>query len=210
MKTHFIEYCSREFGHRGGEYSSDLFSISVPHGSIPEDTVITVSIGITFCTELMSLLPPRFKAVSPVVELCVKEQPKFKFLKPVTIRIQHYLDICSESSVESMRVHFLKSGHNLCCFHLTDGREEFPRESNYGVLSIDHFCTFCIAADKAKIDPSSVYCYIMRILPRHISSSKWDAVYCICLYTCSIVRSKSKLCVQCIQIVAYMAKYRLL
>ena len=188
IRTSFIEHYSKEFSSTGGQHCTNLFGMFIPSGSIPQNKIITIDIGITFCTELMSLLPPEFKAVSPIVKVCIKEEPDFRFLKPIKIQLQHYLDLQSEGTSNSINIHFLKSGHNLSCFHVTDGVEEFDCNTQYGKLIIDHFCTFCIAADKTKIDPCSIYCHIIRVIPRQICRPKWDAIYCVALYTCTIVR----------------------
>lgn len=187
IHTKFIEHDTLTFDSRGGEHFIDSYGIVIPSGAIPEGKVVTINIGITVCTQLMSLLPPDLKAVSSIMELCVVEEPNFKFCKPIEVQMPHFLDVESVEDLDYLNLHFLKSGHNLACFHATDGIEEFNRDTHCGILSIDHFCSFCIAANKSGIDACQIYYHIIRVMPRQITQPKWDIIFCINLYTCSRV-----------------------
>ena len=177
------------FNSRGGAYSLDNCTLTIPEGAVPQDKVITVRIGVSISTPLTSLLPLGLRPVSPIVQLCTLFEPKFKFLKPVTIEIQHFLEITQEEDITAMNLHFLKSDHGLPCFHKTDGQEAFMPHTHHGTLKIDHFCSFCIAGDENKIDTSSVYYYLMSVIPKEIVTCKWDVIYCVVLITCSKVSS---------------------
>lgn len=185
--TKYIDHAIMTFDSNGGVWSFENCSLSVPEGAIPKETIIVVEIGVSICTQLTALLPLGLQSVSPIIQLCVLNDPKFKFTKPVTIQIEHHLDITNHSDVKSMNLHFLKSLHGLPCFHTTDGKEEFTAGTHHGTLAIDHFCSFCIAADITSIDASKVYYYVMSAIPRRVITSKWEIVYCITLYTCSRV-----------------------
>ena len=188
LNTKFVDHAIMTFDHNGGTWTFENCSLSVPEGAISKDKVIAVEIGVAICTQLMALLPLGLRSVSPVVQLCVLNEPKFRFAKPVMIQIDHFLDIAHCGDVKSMNMHFLKSLHGLPCFHTTDGVEEFAAGTHHGTLTIDHFCSFCIAADVTSIDTSKVYYYVMSVVPRHVIGPKWEIVYCITLYTCSRVR----------------------
>lgn len=194
LDTKFIDHAIMTFDGNGGTWSFENCSLSIPAGAIPKEKVIAVRIGVSICTQLTALLPLGLKPVSPIIQLCVLKEPKFKFAKPVTIQIEHCLDIAHYSDVKFMNLHFLKSLHNLPCFHTTDGVQEFSTGTHHGTLTIDHFCSFCIAADIASIDASKVYYHVMSVIPKHVVAPKWEIVYCIALYTCSRVREKPWSC----------------
>ncbi len=185
--TNYIDHVVKTFDVNGGACKLENCTLSIPKGCVPQDKVIAIEIGVTICTELTSLLPLDMTPVSPIIQLCVLNEPNFKFAKPVTIQILHFLDIACDEDVQTMDLHFLKSYHNLPCFHTTDGQEDFPANAHHGTLTIDHFCSFCIAASKTSVDTSRIYYYIMSVMPKEIVSPKWDIIYCIALFTCSRV-----------------------
>ena len=186
-ETVYIDHTIATFDETGGMCSLDGCTLTIPQGAIPKDEVIAIRIGVSICTPLTSLLPLGVRPVSPVVQLCTLDQPHFKFSKPVTIKIQHFLDIAREEDVKTMNLHFLKSSHNLYCFHTTDGLEVFMPHTHHGTLKINHFCSFCIAAEKSSVDASSVYYYLMSVIPKQVLTHKWDVIFCVALYTCSRV-----------------------
>ena len=179
----------------GGLYSYGEYSLFIPEGAIPRNKTVTIDIGIMICThlKLTSLLPLDAIPVSPIMQLCVVDEPKFKFNKAVKIQMAHILDITHHSEVKEMNLQFLKSNHNQPCFHTTDGLEEFNPCSNHGTIAITHFCSFCIAADKTSVDASKIYYYIMNVIPKNITTPKWDIIFCVTLYTCTRVSSHLKL-----------------
>ena len=187
IQTVYTEHVIMTFDTNGGTYSLEGCTLTIPEGAIPKDKVISIRIGVSICTELTSLLPLGQKPVSPIVQLCILMEPKFKFAKNVTVQIPHCLDVSREEDVKEMNVHFLKSSHNLPCFHTTDGSETFTPNAHHGILSINHFCSFCIAADKTSIDASRVWYYMMSAIPKQIVGQKWDIVFCVTLLTCSKV-----------------------
>ena len=184
IDTNYVDHVVKTFDANGGVCKLENCTLSIPKGAIPQDKVVAIEIGVTICTELMSLLPLDMTPVSPIIQLCVLNDPKFKFTKPVMIQILHFLDISCDEEVQTMNLHFLKSYHNLPCFHTTDGQEEFPANTHHGTLTINHFCSFCIAAGKASFDPGKVYYYIMSAIPKRIVSPKWEIIYFIIHSTC--------------------------
>ena len=54
-------------------------------------------------------------------------------------------------------------------------------------MKTDHFCSFCIAADKRSVDASSAYYYLISVIPKQVPTQKWDVIFCVTLYTCSRV-----------------------
>ena len=185
--TTYIDHTVMTFDSNGGTWRLENCNLSIPEGAIARDKIIAIEIGVSVSTQLVSLLPRGLKSVSPIIQLCVLNEPKFKFAKPVTIQIQHFLDITHSRQINAMNLHFLKSYHDLTCFHPTDGAEEFQAGAHHGTLSINHFCSFCIAAHESSIDASRVYYYVMSAIPRQTLRPKWEAVFCIVLYTCTRV-----------------------
>jgi hypothetical protein len=189
LDTKYVDHAIMTFDSNGGTWSFENCSLSIPEGAIPKEKIIAVEIGVSICTQLTALLPLGLRSVSPIIQLCLLNEPKFKFTKPVMIQIEHFLHISHRSDVKSMNLHFLKSSHGLPCFHTTDGVEEFTAGTHHGTLTIDHFCSFCIAADITSIDACKVYYYVISVIPKHVIVPKWEIVYCIALYTCSRVRT---------------------
>ena len=189
-ETRYIDHSIVTFDSSGGACSLDNCTLTIPEGAIPKDKVIVVKIGVSISTPLTSFLPQGLRLVSPIVQLCTLFEPKFKFLKPVTIEIQHFLST-QKKDIMAMNLHFLKSDHNLPHFHKieSDGKEVFTTHTQYGTLKIDHFCSFCIAGDKNIIDASCVYYYLMRVVPKEIVGHKWNIIYCVVLETCTKVTS---------------------
>ena len=197
IDTNYIDHVVETFDANGGVCKLENCTLSIPKDAILQDKVIAIEIGVTTCTELTSLLPQDMIPISPIIQLCVLNETNFKFTKPVTIQILHFLDISCDEEVQTMGLHFLKSNHNLPCFHTTDRQEEFPANTHHGTLTINHFCSFCIAASKTSFDPSKVYYSIMSVLPNQKIWPRWEIVYSIVLHTCCRVSIQYSHCLFC-------------
>ena len=186
-----------KFDCNGGSYSDENHEVylRVPKGAIPKGKIISIQVGVSFHSALVSLLPREVRPVSPLVKLCVMEEVDFKFLKPVRVTLPHFLDVADEEDAKQMGLQFMKCGHGLRCFHQSDGEASFKPKSNTATLRTTHFCTFCITANK-HICSSKINYRLVKVIPKNRQESMWRVNFCVTYYlktclqvcTCSPLR----------------------
>jgi hypothetical protein len=137
---------------RGGEYwnpNHDI-TIRIPPGAIPPGMAVQIEAAVTLYG------PFQFRnssfPVSPILWLC--NQNVIAFKKPIEIILPHFMN-----DTQKNVINFAKADHKWYSvdeygmknyvFEPVDtafvGIKEGPR--NYGLLSINHCCFFCITAD---------------------------------------------------------------
>ena len=181
------------FDSQGGTYANEDHEIylRVPRDAIPKGRTISIEVGVSLNSSLVSLLPPGTTPISPIVKLCVIEEDSFKFLKPVTLTLPHFLDISNEEDVEKLQLQFMKMGHDSNSFHKSDGSISFCPQSNTATLKTMHFCSFCITA-KENISVDKINFRLVKVVPRARHLTQWRASFCITYYlrTClQVIRS---------------------
>ena len=173
------------FDSNGGRYVNENHEVylTVPKGAIPRDKTISIEVGVSLHSSLVPLLPSGKRPVSPLVQVCVVGEKNFRFLKPVEITLPHYLDIKDEGAVKEMELQFMKSGHNLYCFHqCDDGIASFRRGGSTATLKTKHFCTFCLVA-RENISNRNVNYRLVKVVPKNCSQTKkWRASFCVAFY----------------------------
>ena len=167
------------FDSKGGRYFNQDHGIGlkVPPGAIPENDQITIEIGVSLTCPIP--FPADTKPISPMVFMCVVDKPNYQFQKPVEVRLAHCLDIMTQEEVANLKLKFLKSGHNLFCFHAAEGESTFESGTQYGCLKTTHFCCFCLAADARKADATKTFYRLIKVAPKPTTSLRWKARYCI-------------------------------
>ena len=181
------------FDCKGGNYTNEDHEITlkIPVGAIPEGKTVSIEIGVhSLSSPWMSLLPRGTRPVSPLVKLCVVGEDQFRFLKPVELTLPHYLDISDEEDISEMELKFMKAGHNLYCFHQSDGVATFRPHCNVATLKTEHFCSFCITANQT-LSVEKIHYRLTKIVPKTERPVKWRVNFCITYYlrTCLQVLS---------------------
>ena len=176
------------FDSKGGRYFNHdhHIGLKVPPGAVPEDEQVTVEIGVSLSCPI--LFPAGKRPVSAMLSMCVVGNPNYQFLKPVEVMLPHCLDINTKETVNNLEIEFLKSGHNLFCFHKAEGKSTFEPGSHSGTLTTRHFCCFCIAANKNKADLTKIYYRLIKVVPKSTSSLRWKARYCITYFLNTCLR----------------------
>lgn len=198
-----------QFDCNGGRYANENHEVylRIPRGAIPEGKTISIEVGLSFHSTLVSLLPLETRPVSPLLKLCVLGEPNFRFLKPVEVTLPHFLDIADQEDPIRMGLQFLKSGHSLYCFHKSDGVAKFKPRTNTATLKTAHFCTFCITANE-NISNKKVNYRLVKVVPKNREQKEWRANFCVTYYlrTCLQVRANLDiLSVLCILLTADFA-----
>ena len=173
---------------KGGRYTNqdhDIYLI-VPPGAVPEGQQVTIEIGVSLSCPI--LFPAGKRPVSAMVSMCVVGNPNYQFLKPVEVRLSHCLDIATKEDANNLEIEFLKSGHNLFCFHKAEGESTFEPGTHSGTLSTKHFCCFCIVANKMKADLTKTYYRLVKVVPKSTPSLRWKARYCITYFLSTCLR----------------------
>ena len=144
------------------------FSLEIPDGAIPEGKTLTIDVGVALHGPFQ--FPDGLRPVSPMFWVCVRDQPNFHFSKPVRVTIPHFLNLKTESDIQSLGLTFLKASHNpnsqqMYQFLPTDGDMNFEPLNRFGVLETTHFCSLCIVCrDMPECLERTTFC-INAVLP---------------------------------------------
>ena len=179
----------------GGIFYSSThdFGFTIPEGAIPEGEPINIEVGVTLTGPFD--FPKGSKPVSPIVRLCVQQQPDYQFLKPVEVILPHYLDLTGEedSSELKLQIGFLKAGHTLngnkkLKFERMDMSNMDFKHHGYGILQTNHFCLLCIDQDVTREDTVKANFYLLgyQIM---LNSTEWNVYFCVAYFlpTCAEV-----------------------
>ena len=126
--------------------------------------------------------------------VCVPDKINFRFSKPVSITIPHFLDLENDNDAESLGLTFLKANHNknsdgMFEFKPADGEMDFRTVKTRGTLQTLHFCSLCIAAkDIPKSLKKTRFCLTavlpQRSIPVGVSVNAYFFVTFLNLSTC--------------------------
>jgi hypothetical protein len=145
------------------------FGLIIPEGAIPAEESLTIDIGVALHGPFQ--FPDTLRPVSPVFWVCVHGHTDFKFLKPVTVTIPHFLELEKDADVDSLGVTFLKADREMNLqqmfqFKHTNGLQSFETFKQFGMLHTTHFCSFCIACrERPECLKKARFC-ITALLPR--------------------------------------------
>ena len=145
------------------------FSLDIPKGAIPEGERLTVDVGVALFGPFQ--FPEGLRPVSPVFWVCVRDNNKFNFPKPVAVTLPHFLDLENYEDIQSLGLTFLKADHKknsqgLYNFQQTDGEMDFKPSQTFGTLRTTHFCSLCIACrDRPDVLTRTRFC-ITSVLPK--------------------------------------------
>ena len=181
-----------KFDSNGGRYINEDHEVElrVPRLAVPPGTVVTVRIGISLNTPLH--FPNGMMPVSPIVHICVIDNPNFRFSKPVKVVIPHFLTINQPDVNSATGLQFIKANHGQFVFSTADGETQFEVGKSYGTLLTDHFCHICIASKIASLSRANFR--LIRVIPRSLSPT-WNAHFCVtyflrtCLRVSTIIKS---------------------
>ena len=145
------------------------FSLEIPEGAIPEGERLAVDVGLALFGPFQ--FPEGLRPVSPVFWVCVRDNNKFNFPKPVAVTLPHFLDLENYEDIQSLGLTFLKADHKknsqgLYNFQQTDEEIDFKPSQTFGTLRTTHFCSLCIACrDRPDVLTRTRFC-ITSVLPK--------------------------------------------
>lgn len=176
---------------KGGRYYNQDHGIGlkVPPEAVPEGDQVTIEIGVSLSCPIP--FSSGIRPVSPMLSVCVVDNPSYQFLKPVEVRLPHCLDITTKEDASDLEVRFLKSGHNLFCFHEAEGKSTFQPGTHCGTLNTTHFCCFCIGANMKKANLTKISYRLIKVVPnckQLTSSLRWKAHYCVTYFLPTCLR----------------------
>ena len=170
--------------------STHNFGFAIPEGAITEGDSINIEVGVTLTGPFD--FPQGSKPVSPIVKLCVQQQPNYHFLKPVEVVLPHYLDLTSEEDSNELQIGFLKARHVL------NGNQEYKFErmelSNthfkheYGILWTNHFCFLCIG-EKSGVtrEITAKACFYLVSFEIRLNPTEWRVYFCVAYFLATCV-----------------------
>ena len=152
---------------------ANYFSLEIPKGAIPVGERLTIDVGVAL------LIPFQFleclRPVSAVFWVCIRDNVNYRFSKPVTVTIPHFLNFEKDRDVQCMGVTFIKAHHNtnvggVSKFWQTDGKVVFRPLNKFGFLQTTHFCSLCIACkDKPEVLTKTNFSIISVIPARTVA-----------------------------------------
>ena len=153
-------------------------TIEIPPGAVRNGVTISLEVGVALYGPFE--LPEDYSCISPIVWVCVQQQPDFKFLKPIKVKLPHLLDL--QSTHDCAEVTFLKAGHRVnanerYCFEPVDGATVIEPEDGYGTLFTDHFCYICMTTPNFS-QKKKKYC-VIQIKPIKTQESNWTTSFCV-------------------------------
>ena len=169
----------------GGVFYSSThdFGFAIPEGAILEGESINIEVGVTLTGPFD--FPQGSKPVSPIVKLCVQQQPNYQFLKPVEVVLPHYLDLTGDEDKNEFQTVFLKAGHTL------NGNQEYKFEQmdlskahfrhEYGILQTNHFCFLCIGGGVTCEITAKANFYLLgyKIM---LDPTEWMVYFCVAYF----------------------------
>ena len=165
----------------GGIYHDNAqnITIRVPEGAIPKGQVIELEYEVKMTSSLN--FPEGYRFISPIIKLHIKDDPFFKFIKPIEIILPHCLDIGDHTSTLLSQISFMKAIHGEDCFKSISRKQkqEFNHHSHYGKLKTDHLCYLCIAAIENYEDSTlDMRFNLIRVIPE-LRTYKWPIYFYI-------------------------------
>ena len=183
---------------KGGIYKNTEYdtTIVVPPGAIPSSVMIALEVGFALYSPFE--LPEDYSCISPIIWVCVQQQPDFKFLKPIKVKLPHLLDL--QSTHDYDEVTFLKAGHGSnanerYCFKPADGGTVIEPE-DYGTIFTDHICYLCMGT-KNLSQKKKKYCIILtKPINTPWLHNNWTISFCVTYFlpTYIKVRENCSLC----------------
>lgn len=174
--------CTRE----GLKFVANDFVLEIPEGAIPQSTTLMIDVGVALFGPHQ--FPEGLRPVSPVFWVCVRNQPNFIFSKPVSLTLTHFLNLDNDKDIQSLRLTFLKAGHELNPakyyeFRESDGIMCFEPSTNVGLLQTNHFCSLCISCkDKSSSLSKAKFCLTFYLPKQAIIGKKLLGFFFITFY----------------------------
>ena len=151
------------------ENAANDFTLEVPEGAVPMTERLTLDVTVALFGPFQ--FPEGLRPVSPVFWVCVRDQRRFFFSRPVSVTLPHFLDLGSEEDVKYLGLTFLKARYSknskgMYEFSKTDGEVHFESSHRFGVLKTSHFYSLCIASeDRPECLRMTQFC-LTSLLPR--------------------------------------------
>lgn len=147
----------------GGEYYSPDHGIKlrIPAGVIPPGHIAHFEVAVALYGPFQ--FPDGTYPISPILWLCIQENIDLR--KPIDIILPHFLASIDKNAIESLGINFAKadhkqyttdvSGRNRYVFKTLEGVFIAYKEGNqnYGILSTQHCCYFCVTSKDPQICP---------------------------------------------------------
>ena len=185
-----------ECGESGGVYHSSThnFTITIPQGAVPNDTVIRIEVGV--CLYGPFTFPCDHRPLSAILWLHVQNHTGFQFQKAVKITLQHCINIEIEEDCQLLELTFMKAnchadGRSGFEFSPAKGEYHFPVGSDCGTLCTTCFCFACITASLQRETFAKVNYSLVTVEPGLTSDVLWSVYFIMCyhLETCLQVGS---------------------
>ena len=156
-------------------YEANDFSLEIPEGAIPEGESITIDIGVALYGPFQ--YPEGLIPVSPVFWLCVRDKKHFRFLKPVTVTIPHFLNLKNHNDIESLGLTFLKGDHEMNVQQMYDFRQAegdivIQPLQKYGALQTLHFCSLCLSSRNVLRSLEKAFYCMTAVIPHTFSTAQ--------------------------------------
>ena len=163
-------------------------SISLPQEVIEDE--IPIEVAFTPYgpgpTELLGI-PDGMPVISPILWVCAPQIKHFK--EAATIKLPHCFDCKTQEDSDLLTV--LKADHNdisvdeaghlVVDFKKVDAK--FPPNKQYGIISDNHFCLYCIQIHPYSSEELQRVKYCLSILkPSTFSVSETQKIHCILHY----------------------------
>ena len=180
-----------ECGESGGVYhnSTHNFTITIPQGAVPNDTVIRIEVGV--CLYGPFTFPNNHQPLSAILWLHVQNHAGFQFQKAVKISLQHCINIGKEEDCQLLELTFMKAnchadGRSSFEFSPAKGEYHFPVGSDCGTLYTTCFCFACITASLQCETFAKVNYSLVTVEPGLTSDVLWSVHFIMCyhLETC--------------------------
>ena len=159
------------------------FILKIPRGAIPEGVSLTIDIGVALYSQFQ--YPKGLRPVSPVFWICIRGRKRhMRFLKPVSITLNHCLNVKSEDDIESLGLTFLKGDHEMDFeekyqFYPTEGMSIFEPKTDSGTLHTYHLCYTCIVCKIKEFTLQRAKFCLLGTLPR---TFVYDKSMCIIFF----------------------------
>ena len=153
-----------EFDGTGAIFTGfDEIKVEIPPNSISPGIKAYLQIGV--CLYGPFVFKENYRLISPVLWLCLKEALTLR--KPIKITLPHILSEGSEKELAVLGVGFAKASHDYVI-----GKQTFVFQPSYevshyyssegkgyGVIETDHFCFYCLQANKDRsVTQNASYC----------------------------------------------------
>lgn len=171
-RVHFLDHEILECDCDGRVYTNIDHDITlrIPKGAVPVNKKIQFEVGVAMYGPFS--FPENTQPISPILWLCILEED-VELEKPFQIILPHFLTGLTQDRLLHHQVGFAKASHNNFAFQNNgqmyygfapcDTKPQFISlgHKDYGVLSPNHCCFYCILAKQTpELAMDAGYCLV--------------------------------------------------